>query len=210
MSASRLRSKTARRVSPVRVILFGVLLSLLLSAELYAHYAIFPDFIEYLRSIDHKSSAWIGNQLSFMLPFITLCVFQGAVYRKDENGDGIMQREKMWEIVLVAVLIFGALLPYVYHYSDKVHEAALAAAVLAEETLPKTEGGVDKTIMLAVFEWFLRLTVPLLLLGLYHGARAERETKEYAAAQDAARDAAAADPLPEGKPEDMIPREVKA
>lgn len=179
---------TARRVSVWRVLLFGLLLSLLLAAELYAHHAVFPGFIEYLRSIDHKSTAWIANQLSFMLPFITLAVFQCAAYAKAENGDGVMQREKMWEIVLVAVLIYGALLPYVRHYSDTVHEAALAAAVLAGETLPKTPGGVDQTILLEVFEWFFRLTVPLMLLGLYHGSRAERETREYAAAGAAGHD----------------------
>lgn len=182
MSETGKRCGKARRVSPGRVILFGVLLSLLLAAELYAHHSVFPEFIEYLRSIDHKSTAWIANQLSFMLPFITLAVFQCAAYAGAEAGDGVMHREKMWELVLVAVLIYGVLLPYVKHYSDTAHEAALAAAALAGETLPKTPGGVDQTIMLEVFEWFFRLTVPLMLLGLYHGARAERETKEYTAA----------------------------
>ena len=184
-----------RKVSPVRVILFSLLVTLLMAVELYAHQTVFPDFIKYLTEIDHKSCAWIGGQLSFMLPFITLCVFQYCVYRKDENGDGVMQREKMWEIVLIAVLVYAVLLPYVRHYSITEHEAALAALIPGTgDHYPRTPGGVDKTVMLRATEWFIRLTVPLMLLGLYHGARADREAKEYAAAP-----AAGTDPVPDAQ-----------
>jgi len=57
--------------------------------------------------------------------------------------------------------------------------------VLAEQTgekLPQTEGKVDRTLAMELHEWFVRFSIPLALLGVYHGSRASRERREAPAA----------------------------
>ena len=65
-----------RVASVARVLCFGVLMTVLVAAELYLHYKTIPVFLDYLREAEHKNSAWIGGQISFMLPFLTIAFFQ--------------------------------------------------------------------------------------------------------------------------------------
>ena len=65
-----------RAASVARVLCFGVLMTVLVAAELYLHYKTIPVFLDYLRETEHKNSAWIGGQISFMLPFLTIAFFQ--------------------------------------------------------------------------------------------------------------------------------------
>lgn len=167
-----------RAASVARVLCFGVLMTVLVAAELYLHYKTIPVFLEYLQEAEHKNSAWIGGQISFMLPFLTVAFFQYAVYCRAERvgmppdtvcpAKRLYQREKAVEILLVAVLVYGVLLPYCVHLSNEQYAAALAEAARTGDILPQT----DDKLIYHLAEWFLRLGVPLGLLGIYHGARA--------------------------------------
>ena len=75
-----------RAASVARVLCFGVLMTVLVAAELYLHYKTIPVFLDYLREAEHKNSAWIGGQISFMLPFLTIAFFQYTVYCRAERG----------------------------------------------------------------------------------------------------------------------------
>ena len=75
-----------RVASVARVLCFGVLMTVLVAAELYLHYKTIPVFLDYLRETEHKNSAWIGGQISFMLPFLTIAFFQYTVYCRAERG----------------------------------------------------------------------------------------------------------------------------
>ncbi len=171
-----------RAASVARVLCFGVLMTVLVAAELYLHYKTIPVFLEYLQEAEHKNSAWIGGQISFMLPFLTVAFFQYAVYCRAERAGmppdtvcpakRLYQREKAVEILLVAVLVYGVLLPYCVHLSNEQYAAALAEAARTGDILPQTDGKVDDKLIYHLAEWFLRLGVPLGLLGIYHGARA--------------------------------------
>lgn len=171
-----------RAASVARVLCFGVLMTVLVAAELYLHYKTIPVFLEYLQEAEHKNSAWIGGQISFMLPFLTVAFFQYAVYCRAERAGmppdtvcpakRLYQREKAVEILLVAVLVYGVLLPYCVHLSNEQYAAALAEAARTGDILPQTDCKVDDKLIYHLAEWFLRLGVPLGLLGIYHGARA--------------------------------------
>ncbi len=186
-------STRAYRFSIARVLCFALCMAALLAFELYCYHTVFDSFHADLVEAEKKSSAWIESQLAFMLPFITICVFQYAVYYK-RDGDmtpaaecRIFQLEKTWQIVLLILLIFGVLLPWVAHTSREAHEAALAAALAGGDPVPTTAGGADSTLLMEVHEWFVRLSVPLMLLLLYHACRAGAEGRE--ASDSAARPA---------------------
>jgi purine-cytosine permease-like protein len=168
--------RRAYRFSILRVLTFSVCMALLLAFELYSYHTVFDSFYDDLIEAEMESSAWIESQLAFMLPFLTVALFQYLVYRRDDREDGVFQREKAWEIFCVAVLVYGVILPVVAHMSRTAYEAALAAG----EVIPTTAGGADETLLMTVTEWFIRLTVPLLLLGAYHGTRARREAEDAA------------------------------
>ena len=92
-----------RAASVARVLCFGVLMTVLVAAELYLHYKTIPVFLDYLREAEHKNSAWIGGQISFMLPFLTIAFFQYTVYCRAENrGLSVRQSacisaKKLWK-----------------------------------------------------------------------------------------------------------------
>ena len=142
-----------RAASVARVLCFGVLMTVLVAAELYLHYKTIPVFLDYLRETEHKNSAWIGGQISFMLPFLTIAFFQYTVYCRAERGraepgtvcpaERLYQREKTMEILLVAVLVYGVLLPYCIHLSNQQYAVALAEAARTGTVLPQTKGNVD-------------------------------------------------------------------
>lgn len=154
-----------------RVILLSLLLTLLAAAELYLHHTVLDDFHRYLVGAEKKSMAWMELQLSYMLPFITIGVFQYTVYHKDDRQDGVLRREMAWEVVLVAVLTYAVLLPGVAHMSQAMHDAAVAAG----KELPMTSEKVELTLLMSVHDWFVRFSVPLMLLTVYHFARAAHE-----------------------------------
>lgn len=171
-----------RAASAARVLCFGILMAVLVAAELYLHYTSIQTFLDYLREEEHKNSAWIGSQISYMLPFLTVAFFQYAVYCRAERAseapgtvcpaNRLYQREKAWEILLVAVIVYGVILPFCIHLSNEQYAAALADATLTGDTLPQTDGKVDDKLIYHLTEWFLRLGIPLGLLCIYHGARA--------------------------------------
>lgn len=171
-----------RLMSLLRIVTFSLLMAGLVAVELYLHHAVIPDFLNDLKEADHKNSAWIGKELSYMLPFLTLAAFPYLVYRRAERGSMLagticpavrrLQREKAWEILLTAVLIYGVILPYCIHLSNVGYEAALAEALASGTSVPQTEGKADDKLIYHLVEWFIRQFIPLSLLGLYHAARA--------------------------------------
>ena len=169
--------KSIYRFSIIRVLVVSVLLSVLVAGCLYLHHTVFTDARAHFLDAESKSIAWIVRELGYMLPFITVALFQYVLYSKYDREDGVLQREMMWEILLVAVLTYAVLLPYVCHVSDELYTAAKTLAEQTGEKLPQTEGKVDRTLAMDLHEWFVRFSIPLALLGVYHGSRASRESR---------------------------------
>ena len=173
MSRTMTRSMTRHHggVSIPRILFCSVLLAALVAGCLYLHHTAFDFYQDRLLENESKTLAWLTKQLSFSLPFFVICLFQLIVYHKHDTRDGVLRREMFWEVVLVAVLIYAVLLPYLSSVSEALHINALAAG----EKIPKTEGRVEITLLMELHEWFIRLTIPLGILMVYHAARARRE-----------------------------------
>ncbi len=209
------------RFSILRVIICGVLLSLLVAACMYVRHTAFDFYHARLLENGSKTIAWFVEQVGYALPWILICIFHGIVYMKHDRRDGICQWEMFWEVLLVVLLTYAVLLPYMAHVSDTMYEAALEVGA----DIPQTDGKHDTTLIMKLHEWFIRLSIPLAILLLFHGARARREIRfpeteadepvmtkaEYDARRLAAEAAAAAEdtpadsdePLP--KPEQEVP-----
>ncbi len=154
-----------------RVLLCGVFLSVLVAACLYIWHAALPFLTERMAAEDKKHSPWIAEQLAFALPLFVIPLFQYLVYHKHDRRDGVAAREMFWEVVVVAVLVYGVMLPYLNHLSHEMY----AAAVEAGARIPKTDGGVAWTLMMKLHDWFIRQAVTLSVLLVFHAQRARRE-----------------------------------
>jgi hypothetical protein len=159
------------RFNILRVLIFGVFLSVLVAACLYCKYTAIDFFHARLLEQESKTSAWILKQVSFALPWIVICLFHGLVYCKHDRHDGIVQREMFWEVLLVTVFTYLVLLPYLQNVSEEMYAAALEMGA----DIPQTEGKVDQTFIMIFHEWFIRMAVPLCALLLFHSVRARRE-----------------------------------
>jgi hypothetical protein len=76
-----------------------------------------------------------------------------------------------WEILLLSALVYGVLYPYVNAISDALYTNALAAG----ESITQNAGKVDVTLIMELHEWFIRLSLPILVLLIFHSSRARRE-----------------------------------
>ena len=166
------------RFSVLRVIAMSLMLFLLTAACLYLHNTIQENYVSYLTTAEKKTTAFLAEQLSYMLPFLAIAVFQFAVYAKYDNRDGILQKEQAWEILILAVLVYLVLLPYVKNYSDQTLTLQLAAGIEVE----KNAGREYEALFLDVFQWFVRLSIPLIFLLTYHFVRAGVEVREATSA----------------------------
>ena len=168
-----LPTQTGRRYrfSILRILICGVLLSVLVAACLYCKYTAIDFFHARLLEQESKTSAWILKQVSFALPWIVICLFHGLVYCKHDRRDGIVQREMFWEVLLVTVFTYLVLLPYLKNISEEMYAAALEMGA----DIPQTDGKVDQTFLMIFHEWFIRMAVPLSALLLFHSVRARRE-----------------------------------
>ena len=164
-------SRYARGFSLLRVLFCGILLTLLVAGCLYLHHTAFPFFRDRMLDEKSKTIAWLTKQLGFSLPFLVICLFHAAVYGGRDPHDGSVRREMFWEVAMVTVLVYAALLPYLSSVSEALHTNALAAG----EKIPQTAAKVDRTLLMELHEWFIRLIIPLALLLVYHGSRARRE-----------------------------------
>lgn len=159
------------RFSILRVLLCGALLSVLVAVCLYCKYSALDFLHARLLEQESKTSAWILEQVSHALPWIVLCLFQGFVYHKHDRRDGVAQREMFWELVLVTLFVYLFLLPHLHGISDRMYATALEQGA----KIPKTEGKVDQTFLMLFHEWFIRMTIPLGALLIFHSTRARRE-----------------------------------
>ncbi len=157
-------------VSIPRILFFGVLLTILMAACLYLSHTALDFYRARLLENDSKTMAWLTLQLSFSLPFFTICLFHLFTYRKAPR-DGSAAREMFWEVAVVAVLTYAVLLPYLSGISEALYINALAAG----ESIPKSEGKVEITLLMELHEWFIRLIIPLGILMAFYGLRARRE-----------------------------------
>jgi hypothetical protein len=148
-------------------------LFLLVAGCLFLYDSAFSFFHARLAEEEKKTMAWLTEQLSYTLPFILICVFHGMVYWKHDRRDGIAQSEMMWQVILVTGLTYCALLPYIFSVSEALHTNALAAG----ESFPQTDAKEDLTLILELHQWFIRLSIPLGALILFHGMRASREKR---------------------------------
>lgn len=167
------RGGRAYRFSPLRVVICGLMLFLLVAGCLFLYDSAFSFFHARLAEEEKKTMAWLTEQLSYTLPFILICVFHGMVYWKHDRRDGIAQSEMMWQVILVTGLTYCALLPYIFSVSEALHTNALAAG----ESFPQTDAKEDLTLILELHQWFIRLSIPLGALILFHGMRASREKR---------------------------------
>lgn len=168
------QEKRSYRFSVLRILLIGFFLSVLTACCLYLHHHAFKEYLTYLTEEEKKSTAWIVEQLGYMLPFLTIAIFQCAVYAKYNRRDGILQREMAWEILIVAAFTYLILLPAVWYKSDISLKVSLVAGIDVE----KNDGKEYQTLLLSVAEWFIRLIIPLCLLFVYHNAKARSEKLE--------------------------------
>ena len=173
MTAATPTTPTGRRYrfSILRVLLFGILMSVLVTACLYLKYSAVDFFHARLLEQESKTSAWIIKQVSFALPWIVICLFHGLVYTKHDRRDGIAQREMFWEVLMVTAFVYLLLLPYLKNVSEDMYAAALEMGA----DIPQTDGKVDKTFLMIFHEWFIRMAVPLGALLVFHSTRARRE-----------------------------------
>ena len=170
-SAAPRSSRGTLWVSLLRTLLCGILMTILAAGCLYLYYTSFDIYHDRLVEDGSKTLAWLTEQLSFSLPFILICLLQTAVYYGRDPRDGTARREMFWQIVLVTVLVYAVMLPYMSSISEALYTNALASGV----KLPKTEGKMEITLLMELHDWFIRLTIPLLLLMVYHSARGRRE-----------------------------------
>jgi hypothetical protein len=159
------------KFSILRVLLCGVLLTALVAVCLYLDHTAFDFYQARLLENQSKTFAWFVEQIGFSLPFIVICLFHLMVYHKHDRRDGVARREMFWEVVMVTVLTYAVLLPYLAKISDALYINALAAG----ETVPKTDGRVELTLLMELHDWFIRFTIPLALLMGFHAMRARRE-----------------------------------
>ncbi len=161
------------RFSILRILICGVLLSVLVAACMYVRHTAFDFYHARLLEGGSKTTAWFVEQVGYALPWILICIFHGIVYTKHDRRDGICRREMFWEVLLVAVLTYGVLLPYMVNVSDTMYEAALEVGA----DIPRTDGKYDMTLIMKLHEWFIRLSIPLAILLVFHGSRARREIR---------------------------------
>ena len=159
------------RFSIVRVLLCGVLLTILVAACLYLSYTAFDFYRARFLEEESKTLAWFTQQLGFSLPFIVICLFHYIVYHTHDRRDGVARREMFWEIVILTALTYGALLPYLGSISDALRTNILAAG----EAMPENDAGHEITLLMELHDWFIRLTIPLGALLVFHSFRARRE-----------------------------------
>ncbi|MBR6782443.1 MAG: hypothetical protein IKM33_04525 [Clostridia bacterium] len=159
------------RFSILRVLLCGILMSLLVAASLYLKYSAVDFFHARLLDQESKTSAWILKQISYALPWIFMCIFHAITYRRHDRHDGVAAREMFWEVFLVTIFTYLVLLPYLQGISDDMYAAALEAGA----TIPQTEGKVDQTFIMIFHEWFVRLSIPLIGLMVFYSTRARRQ-----------------------------------
>ena len=159
------------RFSILRVLLFGILMSVLVTACLYLKYSAVDFFHARLLEQESKTSAWILKQVGFALPWIFMCVFLACTYRRHDRHDSIVAREMFWEVLLVTIFTYLVLLPYLRNVSDIIYAAALEAGA----DIPQTDGKVDLTFIMLLHEWFVRMAVPLAALLILYSTRARRE-----------------------------------
>ena len=173
MTAATPTTPTGRRYrfSILRVLLFGILMSVLVTACLYLKYSAVDFFHARLLEQESKTSAWILKQVGFALPWIFMCIFLAGAYRKHDRHDGIVSLEMFLEVLLVTVFTYLVLLPYLQNVSDDLY----AAAVEAGAKIPQTDGKVDQTLIMLFHEWFVRMAVPLTALMIFFSGRARRE-----------------------------------
>ena len=159
------------RFSIPRILLCSLLMALLVAACLYLYRTAFTFYHARMLDNQSKTFAWFVEQTGFSLPFIVICIFQYAVYHKHDRRDGVAAREMFWEILILSALVYGVLYPYVDSISEALHTNALAAGI----KIPQNEGKVDVTLIMELHEWFIRLSLPMLALLIFHSARARRE-----------------------------------
>ena len=161
------------RFSVIRILICGIFLSVLVAACMYVRHTAFDFYHARLLENGSKSIAWFVEQIGYALPWILICIFHGIVYMKHGRRDGICQREMFWEILVVILLTYGVLLPCMAALSDSMHEAALEVGA----DIPQTDGKHDITLIMKLHEWFIRLSIPLAILLVFHGNRARREIR---------------------------------
>ena len=173
MTAATPITPTGRRYrfSILRVLLFGILMSALVTACLYLKYSAVDFFHARLLEQESKTSAWILKQVGFALPWIFMCIFHAATYRKHDRRDGVASFEMFLEVLLVTVFTYLVLLPHLQNYSDALYDAAVEAGA----KIPQTDGKVDQTFIMLFHEWFVRMSIPLGALMVFYSAQARRQ-----------------------------------
>lgn len=165
------KEKGQYKFSLIRVLVIGVMLSILVAICLCLHHTAFVALEKGLINGEHKNSAWIATEIGYMLPFVVICIFQYAVYVKHDRQNGIVQKEMAWQLVVAMTLTYAVLLPIAIHISD----AQLSLRLAADAVMETTEGNVERSIMMEIAEWFIRLAVPMLLLWIFHASKAKSE-----------------------------------
>ena len=110
MSKPKIRRRGG--VSIPRILLCSRFLTVLVAGCLYLYHTALTFYHDRLLDGGSKTLAWFVKEIGLALPFIFICLFHWMVYHKDDPRDGTCRREMFWEVLLVAVLTYAVLLPY--------------------------------------------------------------------------------------------------
>lgn len=160
-------------VRVTRTLLSGIFMTALVAVSLVVHHSAILFYRERLIDAGFKSLGWLLEQFGYALPFVILCVFPALVYRASDRRDGVARWEMFWAVVIVAILTYAVFLPCVARYSGILYDRAVAAEVEIE----MTAGKVPLTLLMRVYEWFVRLLIPIAILLVFHASRAMRERR---------------------------------
>lgn len=191
MSIENTRAMAMHRPCPrwwrvARTVLVGLLVSAAVAGTLYVQTHVLPDLLAKLIEEEKNNRAGFAEQMGYLAPVLMAMILPYLIYVKIDRHDGKVQTELTWVMVITMALTYLVLLPYVAHVSNAEIQAALAA----EGSFPKRDGGAYDSLLLKVIPWFIRLFIGLSILCLYHSMRAQREKAETVAAAAAAETAA--------------------
>lgn len=135
-----------------------------------------------------ENMIWCIEHLFAIIPaFAIIGVLSLIYYNREKYVPVITQREKLIAVLLCALFLFGAIMPYAFA-AEFTLELESTEAELETDAEEDAEGEdakeeeevriIDKTV-----NWFAVQILPLAILAAYHGARIETEKRELAEAE---------------------------
>ena len=102
---------------------------------------------------------WVVEHLSYCLPVVLVALVIAAVYSIMKSGTAENKQSEMTIVSMVVIVFtYAIMLPFVFSKKEPIEDS-------------------EKTLIDISIKWFFFQLVPLIVLALYHGSRAEYERK---------------------------------